>query len=168
MILYLWMEIHNFDAHSFIRDTRGKPEGEKMCHTYFFNFGNTDFGSENFCLIPCVSGIMTRVASLLSQSAFVFWWKYWTEKYLLHQKVMLPHPAWQIALQFHNTYLGWTNQCNYYKIACLNMLWQHDFWMKPKNFVVRNPHWQQSMKVTIPGTLCSKIRLLLYLFCTSK
>ncbi len=58
------------------------------------------------------------------------------------------------ALQFHNTYLGWTNQCNYYKIACINMLWQHDFWMKPKNLAVRYPHWQQSMKVTIPGTLC--------------
>ncbi len=67
---------------------------------------------------------------------------------------MLPHPAWQIALQFHNTYLGWTKQCNNYKIACINMLWQHDFWMKPKNFVVGCPHRQQSMKVKIPGTLC--------------
>ncbi len=34
------------------------------------------------------------------------------------------------------------------------MLWQHDFWMKPKNFAVPYPHRQQSMKVTIPGTLC--------------
>ncbi len=67
---------------------------------------------------------------------------------------MLPHPAQQIAFQFHNTYLGSTNQCNYYKIACINMLWQHDFQMKSKNFAVQYPHWQQSIKVTIPGTLC--------------
>jgi hypothetical protein len=57
-------------------------------------------------MIPSVSGIVIWVACLLSQSAFVFLQKYQTEKYLLHQKVILPHPAYQIALQFHNTYLG--------------------------------------------------------------
>ncbi len=40
------------------------------------------------------------------------------------------------------------------------MLWQHDFWMKPKNFVVQYPHRQQSMNVTIPGTLCSNILII--------
>jgi hypothetical protein len=44
-------------------------------------------------IIPCVPGIVTQVASLLSQSAFVFWQKYRTEKYLLHLKEMSPHPA---------------------------------------------------------------------------
>jgi hypothetical protein len=33
------------------------------------------------------------VASLLSQSACVFRQKYQIEKYLLHHKVMLPHPV---------------------------------------------------------------------------
>ncbi len=65
---------------------------------------------------------------------------------------MLPHPVYQSALQFHNTFLGWTNQCNYYKNACINKSWQHDFWMKPKNFVVQYPHWQTLMKATIPDT----------------
>jgi hypothetical protein len=57
-----------------------------------------------------------------------------------------------MAFQFHNTYHGWTNQCNYYKNARTNRLWQLDFWMKPKNFEVRYPHWQTSMKVTLPDT----------------
>jgi hypothetical protein len=101
-----------------------------------------------------VSWIVTWVASLLSQSACVSRQKYRTEKYLLHHKVMLPHSVCHSAFQFHNTYLGWTNQCNYYKISCINMLWQHDFWMKPKIFAVQYPDLQTSMKVTIPGTLC--------------
>jgi hypothetical protein len=41
------------------------------------------------------------------------------------------------------------------------MLWQHDFWMKPKNFAVRYPHRQQSMKVTIPGTLYNFDRIFI-------
>jgi hypothetical protein len=65
---------------------------------------------------------------------------------------MLPHPVQHSVFQFHNTYLGWTNQYNHYKNACLKRLWQHDFWMKPKNFEVRYPHQQTSMKATIPDT----------------
>jgi hypothetical protein len=65
---------------------------------------------------------------------------------------MLPHPVYHSVFQFHNTNLGWTNQCNYYKNACIKRLWQHDFWMKPKNFEVRYPHRQTSMKATIPDT----------------
>ncbi len=87
-----------------------------------------------------VSGIVTRVASLLSQLACVFIQKYWTEIYLLHLKVMLPHPVSESAFKFHNTYFGWINQCVYYKNAFINRLWQHDFWMKPKNFAVRYPY----------------------------
>ncbi len=36
----------------------------------------------------------------------------------------------------------------------MNRLLQLDFWMKLKNFEVQNPHWQMSMKDTIPGTPC--------------
>jgi hypothetical protein len=54
-----------------------------------------------------VSEIVTRVASLLSQLAYVFRQKYQTDKYLLHHKVMLPHPVYHSAIQFHNTYLPW-------------------------------------------------------------
>ncbi len=103
-------------------------------------------------LLPGVPGIVTRVASPLSQSACVFRQKYQTDKYLLHHKVVLPHPVKQSAFQFHNTYLGLANQCNYYINACINRLWQHDFWMKPKNFVVPYPYRQTSMRATIPDT----------------
>ncbi len=67
-------------------------------------------------MLLCLSGIVTQVASRLSQLAYVFRQKYQTEKYLLHHKVMLPHPVLRSAFQFYNTYLGCTNQCNYYKI----------------------------------------------------
>jgi hypothetical protein len=41
--------------------------------------------------LPCVRD-RDLVANLVSQSACVFRQKYRTEKYLLHHKVMLPHP----------------------------------------------------------------------------
>jgi hypothetical protein len=77
--------------------------------------------------VTCVSEIVTWVGNLLSQLACVFRRKYQTDKYLLHHKVMLPHPFYHSAIQFHNTYPGWTNQCIYNKNACMNRLWQHDF-----------------------------------------
>jgi hypothetical protein len=38
------------------------------------------------------------------------------------------------------------------KHTMLNRMWQHDFWMMPKNFEFRYPHRQTSMKATIPDT----------------
>ncbi len=102
----------------------------------------------NVWVVPGVPGIVARVASLLSQPAYVFRQKYWIEKYLLH-------PVKLSAFQFHNIYLGWTNQSNYNKNTCINRLWQLDFFMKPKIFAVRYSHWQTLMKATIPDTPCT-------------
>jgi hypothetical protein len=66
---------------------------------------------------------------------------------------MLPRPVYHSAFQFQNTHLGWKNQCNNYKNACINRLWKLDFWMKPKNFAVQYSQWQTtSMQATIPDT----------------
>jgi hypothetical protein len=110
-----------------------------------------------YLLISGVPGIVAQVGSLLIQPACVFRQKYRTEKYLLCHKVMLPHPVYLSAFQFHNTYLGWTNQCNYYKNTFINRLWHLDFWMKPKKIAVQYSYLQTSMKATIPGTPCMTI-----------
>ncbi len=83
-------------------------------------------GSSLFLLL-CVSGIVTQVASL----------PVFSDKSIeLKNICFIIKSCCHVLLSFHNTYLVWTNQCNYDKNACINRLWQHDFWMKPKNFVV--------------------------------
>ncbi len=119
-----------------------------MCKSLFsgIHFSLIIWSSVFAFVIPCVSGIMTWVTNLLSQSTCVFRQKYRTEKYLLHHKVMLPHSVQHSVFQFHNTYIGWTNQCNYYKIACINMLWQHNFGWSPKilqfNILIGKHQWR--------------------------
>jgi hypothetical protein len=54
------------------------------CCLTFFKSAMSNQISLLATLVPCVSGIVTRVASLLSQLACVFRQKYRTEKYLLH------------------------------------------------------------------------------------
>ncbi len=84
---------------------------------------------------------------------------------------MPPHPVQHSAFLFHNTYLGWTIHCNYYKNACINRLWQPDFWMKARNFAVRYCYQQMSMKATIlgiPGRMHKKECIYQSRFCDRK
>ncbi len=71
---------------------RNKENSTKQKFETFFYALSLSLSFHPF-ILPCVSGIVTRVASLLSQSACVFWQKYRNEKYLLRHKVMLPHPV---------------------------------------------------------------------------
>ncbi len=99
-----------------------------------------------------MSGIVTQVASLLSQSACVFRQNYRTEK--LKNICFIIKSCCHTLFSTVNfnfiklTLVGPTNVI-YYKNACIN---KHDFWMKPKNFAVQYPHRQTSMKATIPDT----------------